>query len=159
MRFFEDIAIGHRLELGSHTFLAPEIIAFARAWDPQPFHMDPVAAARSHFGGLTASGWHTAAIWARLRAEALARLRAERLAHGERVPRVGPSPGFKDMKWLKPVQAGDTISFTSEIAAKKPSATRPQWGLVFTHETGINQYGKLAFEFTNCVFVERLEPE
>jgi len=157
MRFFEDVAIGLHTPLGSHTFLAAEIVAFARAWDPQPFHLDAAAAARSHFGGLVASGWHTAAIWARLRAQAQQRLHDDMRRHGERIPRVGPSPGFKDMKWVKPVLAGDTISFESEIVAKKPSASRPEWGLVFTHETGINQYGRLTFEFANCVFVERLE--
>ncbi|HSI40617.1 MAG TPA: MaoC family dehydratase [Xanthobacteraceae bacterium] len=157
MRFFEDVEIGHRVPLGSHTFLAPEIVAFARAWDPQPFHIDAVAGARSHFGGLAASGWHTAAIWARLRAKYLAALHAEMGRRGERVPRIGPSPGFKDMKWLKPVLAGDTISYHSEVIGKKPSASRPEWGLVFSLETGSNQYGRSAFEFTNCVFVERLE--
>ena len=157
MNFFEDIDIGDKTPLGSHTFLAEEIMAFARAWDPQPFHVDPVAAARSQFGGLAASGWHTAAIWARLRAQAIGHAHQAMRARGERVPRVGPSPGFKDMKWLKPVYAGDTLTFESEIAAKKPSASRPEWGLVFTQERGSNQYGRLVFEFTNCVFVERLE--
>ncbi len=157
MRFFEDIAVGDTEKLGSHTFFEDEIIGFARAWDPQPFHIDPLLAMRTHFGGLAASGWHTAAIWARLRAAAQARLHAQLRARGERAPRIGPSPGFKNLNWLKPVRPGDTISFVSEVTSKKPSASRPEWGLVFTHETGTNQYGRLAFEFTNCVFVERVE--
>ncbi|MCK0196668.1 MaoC family dehydratase [Ancylobacter sp. 6x-1] len=157
MRFFEDVDVGDEEALGSHTFMAPEIIAFARAWDPQPFHLDAAAAARTHFGGLVASGWHTAAIWSRLHAAAQARLHGQMRARGERVPRVGPSPGFRDLQWLKPVHAGDTLSFASKVTAKKPSASRPEWGLVFSHETGTNQYGRLVFAFTNCVFVERQE--
>ncbi len=157
MNFFEDIEIGEKTRLGSYTFLADDIIAFARAWDPQPFHLDAAAGARTHFGGLTASGWHTAAIAAKLRAQAQERLHETLRREGKPVPRVGPSPGFKNLKWLRPVLAGDTITFESEVTAKKPSASRPEWGLVFTHETGHDQYGRPVFELTNCVFVERLE--
>jgi len=157
MNFFEDIEIGEKTRLGSYTFLAADIIAFARAFDPQPYHLDAAAGARSHFGGLTASGWHTAAIAAKLRAQAQARLHEALRREGKSVPRIGPSPGFKNLKWLRPVLAGDTITFESEVTAKKPSASRPEWGLVFTHETGHDQFGRAAFELTNCVFVERLE--
>ena len=66
MKFFEDIAVGERAELGRHTFTAEAIKAFARRYDPQAFHVDEAAAARSHFGALCASGWHTAAVWMRL---------------------------------------------------------------------------------------------
>ena len=69
MKFFEDIAVGERAELGQHTFTADGIKAFARRFDPQPFHLDEAAAARSHFGALCASGWHTAAVWMRLMVE------------------------------------------------------------------------------------------
>lgn len=157
MKFFEDIEIGARTRLGAYSFRAEEIIAFARKWDPQPFHVDPAAAARTHFGGLAASGWHTAAIWGRLNAQMIGREHEAMRRRGEKVPRIGPSPGFKDLKWLRPVLDGDTLNFESEVVAKKPSASRPEWGLVFTHETGTNQRGILAFEFTNCVFVERVE--
>ncbi len=157
MNFFEDIEIGETTRLGSYTFRADDIIAFARAWDPQPFHLDAVAGARTHFGGLTASGWHTAAIAAKLRAQAQARLHEALRREGKPVPRIGPSPGFKDLKWLRPVLAGDRIFFASEVVAKKASRSRPEWGLVFTRDTGTDQEGRLAFEVTNCVFVERLE--
>ncbi len=69
MKFWEDIAVGERAELGRHTFTADDIKAFARRFDPQPFHLDEAAAARSHFGALCASGWHTASVWMRLMVE------------------------------------------------------------------------------------------
>ncbi|MDF2621986.1 MAG: MaoC domain protein dehydratase [Xanthobacteraceae bacterium] len=157
MLFFEDIEIGETTRLGTYTFTEGEIVAFARAWDPQPFHLDAAAGARTHFGGLVASGWQTAAISSKLRAEACARLHETLRREGRKVPRIGPSPGFKDLRWLLPIRPGDTVTFESEVTAKKASATRPEWGLVFTRETGTDQLGRLAFEFINCVFVERLE--
>ena len=157
MLFFEDIEIGEKTRLGTYSFTEAEIVAFARAWDPQPFHLDAAAGARTHFGGLVASGWQTAAISSKLRAQACARLHETLKREGRKVPRIGPSPGFKDLRWLLPIRPGDTVTFESEVTAKKASATRPEWGLVFTRETGTDQLGRLAFEFTNCVFVERLE--
>ncbi|MBB3771860.1 acyl dehydratase [Angulomicrobium tetraedrale] len=157
MLFFEDIEIGQITPLGSYTFREAEMIAFARAWDPQAFHLDSAAGARTHFAGLVASGLHTAAIASRLRAQVCAQQHEALRRAGKKVPRVGPSPGFKDLKWLRPVRAGDTLTFSSEFVAKKPSQSRPEWGLVFTHDTAIDQEGRLAFELTNCVFVERIE--
>ena len=157
MQFFEDIEIGTLARLGSHSFTEEEIVAFARAFDPQPFHLDAAAGARTHFGGLIASGWHVVAISARLRAQACAREHETLRREGRPVPRLGPSPGFKNLRWLRPVRPGDTLTFLSEVTAKKPSASRPEWGLVFTRETAAVPSGELALEFTNCVFVERLE--
>lgn len=157
MLFFEDIEIGEITRLGSHTFTEAEIVAFARAWDPQPFHLDPLAGARTPFGGLVASGWQTVAIAAKLRAQTCAHLHETLRREGKKVPRIGPSPGFRNLRWLRPVRAGDTLTFESEVTAKKGSASRPEWGLVFTHETGLDPAGTLVFELTNCIFVERLE--
>ncbi|MBS7545779.1 MaoC/PaaZ C-terminal domain-containing protein [Ancylobacter oerskovii] len=157
MDFFEDVVVGTVTPLGSHSFFAEEITAFARSFDPQPFHLDAAVGARMHFGGLAASGWHTAAVAARLRAQAIARHHAELHRQGRPVPRIGPSPGFKNLKWLRPVLAGDTVTFASEVIAKKPSASRPEWGLVFTHETGTDQFGRPVFALDDCVFVEREE--
>ncbi|MEJ1938017.1 MaoC family dehydratase N-terminal domain-containing protein, partial [Nostoc sp. NIES-2111] len=69
--------------------------------------------------------------------------------------RLGPSPGFRDMKWLKPVYAGDTITYASTLVDKRPSASRPQWGLVTHRNTGVNQKGELVFEFRATAFLER----
>jgi acyl dehydratase len=155
MRYFDDITLGDRMALGSHTFTAEDIKAFARLYDPQPFHMDEAAAAKSHFGALCASGWHTVAMWMRLRVLAGQREDAERAARGEIIAKLGPSPGFREMTWQKPVYAGDTITYASEVAEKRESKSRPGWGLVFARNTGTNQKGELVMSFIGSGFVER----
>lgn len=153
--FFENIEIGQSAELGSATFTREDIVRFARAFDPQPFHLDEEAGRRSHFGGLVASGWHTAAVWMSRLVERRQRLREAALARGERPVEFGPSPGFRDLRWLKPVYAGDTLSFRTKVVDKRPSASRPEWGLVISHNTGHNQHGELVYEFQGSGFVER----
>ncbi|MFE1600945.1 MaoC family dehydratase [Methylobacterium sp. ID0610] len=143
----ETLAIGATYDLGCYHFTRDEILRFARAFDPQPFHTDEAAARASHFGGLCASGWHTAAAWmnrmiaARTRGVALARER------GEPVAASGPSPGFRDLEWLKPVYAGDTIRYAATITEARPSRSRPGWGLVGHTATGVNQHGDPVFSF------------
>ena len=83
MKYFDDINVGDRIELGTHTFTAQAIKTFAAQYDPQAFHMDEAAAARSHFGALCASGWHTVAAWMNLRVQYGRREDAERAARGE----------------------------------------------------------------------------
>jgi acyl dehydratase len=155
MRFFEDVEIGERAELGSHTFGVDDIRRFASAFDPQPFHVDEAAAASSHFGRLVASGWHTAAVWMRLMIRHRERLSREAAAQGRALPRLGPSPGFDAMKWLKPVRAGETIMFSSQVIAKKELSRRPEWGLVTSLNEGRNGGGEVVFAFTGHVLVER----
>ena len=155
MRFFEDIAVGDTAEFGRHTFTADEIKRFAAQFDPQPFHLDETAAARSHFGALCASGWHTVAAWMRC-AMAFRRAEDEALrAAGEPVAELGPSPGFRELKWLKPVYAGDTITYTTEVVETRVSKSRPGWGLVFNRNTGTNQHGEVVMSFIGSAFVER----
>lgn len=154
--FFEDLEVGSRYELGSFVFTPEEIIAFARSFDPQPFHMDEAAARTSSFGRLAASGWHTAALWMATMVQHRRRQDAAfRAAGGGALPRLGPSPGFKNLKWSKPVFAGDRITYFSTIADKRASASRPQWGLFFHRNTGVNQHGEEVFSFDGSVFVER----
>ena len=155
MHFLEDIRIGEKSELGRHTFTADDIKSFAVRYDPQPFHVDDEAASRSHFGALVASGWHTAAVCMRLLVERRNRVVAEMRARGEPVAVWGPSPGFRDLKWLKPVYAGDTITYASEPIETRPSASRPGWGLLFSLNTGGNQHGELVYSFIGSAFVER----
>ncbi len=157
MRFLEDIEIGRRVALGRHTFGAEEIKAFAARFDPQPFHMDEAAAAATHFGALCASGWHTGAVWMRLMVEHERREDEARRARGEPVARSGPSPGFKELKWLKPVYPGDTITYFSEIVEARPSKSRPGWGLITVRSTGENQNGEPVISFVSVAFVERRE--
>lgn len=155
MKFFEDVAVGERHELGQHTFTADSIKAFAARFDPQAFHMDEAAAAQSHFGALCASGWQTAATWMRLMVEHQRREDAVRLGRGEPIARLGPSPGFRDLKWLKPVYVADTIRYATEVVEVRPSKSRPEWGLITLRNTGINQNGELVLSFVSTAFVER----
>jgi acyl dehydratase len=154
MRFFEDITVGDRNVLGSHTFEAEAIKAFARKFDPQPFHVDEEAAKRSHFGRLVASGWHTAAACMRLNVEAKNREDDALRAAGKPVAASGPSPGVRDVRWLKPVYPGDTINYTAEIVGKRDTS-RPNYGLVSTATTGTNQNGEVVYSAQGAVFVER----
>jgi acyl dehydratase len=156
-RSFDDLAVGRREELGSYTFTPEAIIRFARDFDPQPFHLDEAAGQASHFGGLVASGWHTAACWMRSLIAHRARMNAVLAEDGLPPPRFGPSPGFRNLRWLKPVRAGDTLAFGSTVADKRVSLSRPGWGLVFSHNTGHNQHGELVFSFAGSAFWGRPE--
>ncbi len=155
MKFFEDIEIGQRAELGQHTFTAGAIKTFAARFDPQAFHVDEAAAARSPFGALCASGWHTASVWMRLMVEHQRRDDAARRNRGEPVAQLGPSPGFRELKWLKPVYVGDTIHYAMEIIGTRASNSRHGWGLVTLRNTGINQNGEPVISFISVAFVER----
>lgn len=150
--YFDEIAIGQRVELGSFVFTSDEIVAFARSFDPQPFHLDDAAAKTSLFGRLAASGWHTAAVW--MATMVSHRKRQLALVEG-RAPRLGPSPGFRNLRWSKPVFAGDRITYISEVADKRDSASRPEWGLFFHRNTGVNQHGEEVFSFDGAVFLEK----
>lgn len=153
--YLEDLLVGETDELGSYTFQPEEIIRFAKQYDPQRFHVDPEAAKKSLFGGLCASGWHTASIWMKQMIAYRERVRTEALARGERPARLGSSPGFTNLKWLKPVYAGDTITYRSTLLNKRVSASRPGWGLAFHHNIGVNQRGEDVISFDGSVFWER----
>jgi acyl dehydratase len=155
MKFLDDIQIGAKFELGRHTFTAQEIKTFAERFDPQAFHVDEEAAARSHFGGLVASGWHTAAMCMRFIVEQKRKENEAQVARGEPSAKTGVSPGFRELKWIKPVRAGDTITYASEILEARALATRPGWGLLFSRNTGTNQAGEVVFSFIGSVFVQR----
>jgi acyl dehydratase len=155
--YFEDLRVGTRTGVGSHTFTADEIKAFAREYDPQPFHLDEAAAARTPFGALIASGWHTAAVSLRLNVEDRQRRQAELRRRGEPVARTGPSPGLRDLKWLKPVHVGDTITFAHEIVELRTLANRGDVGLRVSRNTGTNQHGELVYSVLGSTFIERRE--
>ncbi|MGY3448032.1 MaoC family dehydratase [Bradyrhizobium sp. USDA 4353] len=155
MRFFEDLEVGQRRELGSYTFTAEEIIRFARQFDPQRFHLDEEEGRNSLFGGLAASGWHIGSVCMKLIVADNQRLAELARSRGEPVSVGGPSPGFRELRWLKPVLAGDTIAFSSEIDSLRASASRPQWGILQARNTGINQRGELVFSVLASAFVPR----
>jgi acyl dehydratase len=153
--YLEDLVVGEEQELGSYTFSAEAIVRYARTYDPQPFHVDPEAARKSLFGRLCASGWHTGAIWMKLMVAYRGALAAEALRRGERPARLGPSPGFKNLRWVKPVYAGDTVAFRATTTGTRASATRPGWGLAFHRHQGFNQLGEEVFSYDGTVFWER----
>jgi acyl dehydratase len=155
MRFFEDIAVGQRRELGSFTFTADAIKKFAARFDPQRFHLDEEEGRKSLFGGLAASGWHVGSVCMKLIVADGQRLAKEALARGEKVAVWGPSPGFRDLRWIKPVLAGDTISFATEVESLRTSEKRPQWGILQARNTGTNQRGEPVFSFLATAFVPR----
>jgi acyl dehydratase len=151
--FVEDARLGERNELGSFTFTADAIKAFAREYDPQPFHLDEEAGRRSVFGALAASGWHTASVYMKLLVADLQRQTAERRARGELVAPSGPSPGFKNLKWPRPVLAGDIVTYYYEATSSRLLASRPGWGIVFGIVTAVNQRDEIVLVFENSVFV------
>jgi acyl dehydratase len=155
MHFFEDIEIGDRRELGSFTFTAELIKKFALQFDPQRFHLDEDEGRKSLFGGLAASGWHVGSVCMKLLVADGKRQTAEALARGEQVAMWGPSPGFRELRWIKPVLAGDSITYASEVESLRKSDSRPQWGILQARNTGTNQRGELAFSFLASAFVPR----
>jgi len=155
MRFFEDIAIGQRRELGSFTFTADAIKKFAAQFDPQRFHLDEEEGRKSLFGGLAASGWHVGSVCMKLLVDDGLRAAQEALARGEKIAIWGPSPGFRELRWLKPVLAGDTISFASEVESKRASEKRPEWGILQARNSGANQRGEPVFSLLATAFVPR----
>lgn len=157
MRFFEEIKTGEESALGKHRFERGEIIAFAERWDPQRFHLEQAAAETGPFGALTASGWHTACVWMKLYVAHLMKRRQARADAGETVPKFGASPGFRDLEWRRPVFVGDELIYSTRVIEKRELASRPDWGLVISHNQGVNQHGELAFAFIGQIFVERSE--
>ncbi|MBI5132209.1 MAG: MaoC family dehydratase [Rhodopseudomonas palustris] len=155
MRFLEDLQIGQRREIGSYSFTAENIVAFAEQFDPQPFHLDEEAGRKSLFGGLAASGWHIASACMRLLVLERQQEAAAEAARGEPVAVWGPSPGFRELRWIKPVLAGDTISYANVVESVRPSDSRPEWGIVQARNTGTNQRGELVFSFLATAFVPR----
>jgi acyl dehydratase len=153
--FLEDLEVGDTLELGSVTFTPDAIIRFAKQYDPQVFHVNPDAARLSSFGDLCASGWHTGSTWMRLMVDYRQRSLAEARRRGEPAADLGPSPGFKYLRWPRPVYAGDTISYRASLTAARPSATRPGWGIAFHRNSGTNQYGEEVFSFEGSALWQR----
>lgn len=156
--YFEDRVIGETADLGSHTFGKDEIVAFAREFDPQPFHLDETAAKSSLFGALCASGWHAAAHYIRLSVALRQGIEAKIRAAGGTVAIYGPSPGFKNVRWLKPVFVGDTITYRNRVTEKIDLKSRPERGLIVSETHGRNQKGEIVFAINGQILAERREP-
>ena len=156
--FYEDRQVGEIYDLGSHTFTKDEIITFARQFDPQLFHIDEEAGRNSFLGGLCASGWHTAAIWIRQFVAYRQRIERQIRESGNVVAQYGPSPGFRNLRWLKPVYPGDTLTFRGRTAAKIDLKSRPDRGLLQTDSQARNQNGEIVFNIRGQILAERREP-
>jgi acyl dehydratase len=152
MTLDEYLGIGRTATLGSHRFGADEIKAFARKFDPQPFHMDEKSAENSVFGGLCASGWHTASMW--MRYNVMARNGGRVWEGPDPEPQFGPSPGFRNLKWLKPVYAGETITFKRTALAHRPLASRPGWRLVSVRAEAFDSTGDKVIDFESAVLLK-----
>jgi acyl dehydratase len=156
--YFEDRQIGEIYSLGSHTFSRDEIMEFAARFDPQPFHLDDEAASRSLFGRLSASGWHTTAIWIRQFVRYRQDIERDMRARGLVPAQYGPSPGFRNLRWLKPVYPGDTIEFRGRVDTKLDWRSRPDRGLIETENQGRNQHGDLVFALRGRILAEKHSP-
>ena len=126
-KYFEDFEVGPTVEIGRYAVTLEEILAFARRYDPQPFHTDPVKALDSIYGGLIASGWHTCAIAMRVTGDAYL---AEAASMG--------SPGMEEIRWLKPVRPGDTLTVMRTVEEARPTS-KPDRGLILTRFDLYNQ--------------------
>ena len=132
MRYFEDFKPGDVIELGSRTISKERILAFAREFDPQPFHTDEEAAKRSIYGGLLASGWHTGSLLMRILNDGLLKDTAS----------LG-SPGVDELRWLKPVRPGDVLSARMTVLESIPSRSKPDRGLIRSLMELRNQHGEV----------------
>ncbi|WP_237155336.1 MaoC family dehydratase [Oryzibacter oryziterrae] len=138
---YDEILIDVPLDIGNHRFSEQEILAFARDFDPQPFHIDHSAARDSHFGGIIASGWHVCAVWMRLTVD-----------HWQAQGSVaGISPGMEHIRWLKPVRPGDHLTFQTHVSHKRRLKSRPGWAVITCHSEAVNQNGEIAFEMKGNV--------
>jgi len=145
MKYWEDLAVGEKKRFGAYEVTREEVIAFARSYDPQPFHLSDEAAAKTHFGRLAASGWHTCAMTMAMLVE-----------EGRRDPYAGlGSPGVDELRWLKPVFPGDTLSVETEIIEVRPSNSRPEFGSFTSNVTVFNQHDEPVARFTSIVLVAR----
>jgi len=144
---FEDFATGQTIDLGIRDVGAAEIVEFASEYDPQPMHLDEAAGKASILGGLSASGWHTCAMFMRMLCDGFL---LDSTSQG--------APGIDRIRWKKPVLADDRLTGTTRIVATRASKTRPQLGLVTMHSELVNQRGETVFELENTnMFLRREE--
>ena len=129
MLYLEDMKIGQKASFGNYRVTRDEVIDFASKYDPQPFHLDDDAAAKTHFGRLSASGWHTAAMTMSMLVENLKNAKQAGLG----------SPGLDELRWLKPVYPGDTLRVETELTDVRPSRSRPEMGSIHSDLTVFNQ--------------------
>ena len=144
VRYFEDYPPGLVVTGGPVSVTEAEILEFARRYDPQPMHTDPAAAQAGQFGGLIASGWHTAALMMRLVA-------TEFLS-----PESGlASPGIDEIRWLKPVRPGDSLSLRATVTEARPSGSKPDQGVLRSLVEILNQNGEVVMTLRPISIIRR----
>ena len=146
MQYFEDFPAGRRLDMGPFHVKAEDTIRFARQFDPQPFHLDEEAGKKSLFGGLSASGWHTAAIGMRMIFDGFLKDTASQ-----------GSPGIPKLRWTKPVRPGDALRLQGVVAASKASASKPDRGFVTIDYEMRDEAGELKLQMTATHLLRRRE--
>jgi acyl dehydratase len=151
MRLTSLVAIGEIIDLGHYTFTAEAIVDFARQFDPQYFHLDAERAKTSVLGGLCASGWHVSAAMMKCNCQTIERQAHDLVARGETPPKFGPSPGFRNLRWLKPVYAGDTVRFSMQLTGERPVPHRPGRNIVEMRYEGTNQRDETVFSMDGSV--------
>jgi acyl dehydratase len=145
MIYFEDVELGAETEFGSYEVTREEVLQFARKYDPQPFHLSDEEAAKTHFGRIAASGWHTCAMTMAVIA---------RHVVAEQQAGLG-SPGVDDLRWLKPVYPGDTLTVRGKIVEKRESRSRADIGSIRTETTVTNQDGVAVMRYVSIVLFRR----
>ena len=145
MIYFEDLEIGKPAVFGTYDVTREEVLEFARKYDPQPFHLSDEAAAKTHFGRIAASGWHTAAM--------VMAFIARRVVD-EQQACLG-APGIDELRWKKPVYPGDTLTVSGEVLEKTPSRSRPDIGSFRTRTTVTNQNDDVVMTFISIVLIRR----
>ncbi len=144
MLYFEDIEPGRSARFGKYLVTREEVVEFARRYDPQPFHLSDEAAAQTHFGRLSASGWHTCAMTMAMTVEAIKHRQEAALG----------SPGIDELRWLHPVYPGDTLTCESEVLEKRASASRPEMGFYKARTTVFNQDDVPVLRFIATVMIQ-----
>ena len=145
MKYFEDLEVGAKTYFGSYEVTRDEILEFARKYDPQPFHLSDEEAAKTHFGGIAASGWHTCAMTMAVVA---------RHVVAEQQAGLG-SPGIDELRWRRPVYPGDTLHVRGRIVDKTPSRSKPHLGSFRSEMTVTNQDDQPVMTFTSIVLIRR----
>lgn len=149
MKYLEDISVGDEADYGSYEVTREEVLEFARKYDPQPFHLSDEAAAKTHFGRIAASGWHTCAM-----------TMAMLVRYLQQDPQAGlGSPGVDELRWLIPVYPGDTLYASGTILEVTPSRSKPHLGSVRTETTVKNQHDKVVMRFKSIVLMLRRPQE
>ena len=145
-RYFEDYVTGHVHEFGSIGVTEEDIVEFGRRYDPQPFHVNRVAAQQTQFGGLIASGWQTAGLMMRLVVD-------HYLSHVASLA----SPGLDELRWSRPVRPGDRLSVRATVLETRPSMSKPDRGLVRTLFEVLNQHGEVVMSVKAMNMLKRRE--